>query len=115
MAKLKVNWAPDRLLNFEEVIQKQGYFLNAMSGVIYRHVGHPPQTEANVGAIERAAEAGLQPTLVDSRIWLFITDDVDLTEGDVRGMLRDLFHVRMEDQGRLVSTPQPWHRQISSQ
>ena len=114
MAKLKVNWAPDKLLTFEEVIQKQGYFLNAISGDIYRHVSHPPETEANVGVIQEAEDEGLQPTEVESRIWLEITDDVDLTEGDVRGMLRDLFHVRMEEQGRLVSHPQPFHRQISS-
>lgn len=114
MAKLRVNWAPDKLLTFEEVLKQKGYFLNAVSGTIYRHVDHPPETEANVGAIERAEDGGLQPNEVESRIWLMITDDLDLTEGDVRGMLRDIFHVRMEDQGRLVSTPGPWHRQISS-
>lgn len=114
MAKFKVNWAPDKLMTFEEVLQKKGYFLNAISGDIYRHVDHPPETEANVAAIERAELEGSQPVTVESRIWLMITDDVDLTEGDVRGMLRDVFHVRMVDQGRLVSTPQPWHKQISS-
>jgi hypothetical protein len=40
---------------------------------------------------------------VESRIWLFLTDDLDLTEGDVRGLLRDGFNVRMADMGRLVS------------
>lgn len=107
--KLKVNWAPDKLLTFEEVLQKRGYFLNAISGAIYRHTEHPPQTEVNVAAIRMAEAQGLQPTEVASRIWLMITDDVDLTEGDVRGMLRDVFHVRMEDQGRLVGT-QVWRR-----
>lgn len=109
MAKLKVNWAPDKLLTFEEVLQKQGYFLNAISGDIYRHVDHPPETEANASVIQEAEDEGLQPTEVESRIWLEITDDVDLTEGDVRGMLRDLFQVRMEDQGRFVGT-QVWRR-----
>jgi hypothetical protein len=114
MAKLKVNWAPDKLLTFEEVLQKQGYFLNAISGDIYRHVGHPPKTAENAAVIQEAEDEGLQPTEVESRIWLHITDDVDLTEGDVRGMLRDMFHVRMEEQGRLVSHPGPVHKQISS-
>ena len=114
MAKLKVNWAPDKLLTFEEVLERQGYFLNAVSGDIYRHVNHPPETEANAGVIAEAEDEGLQPTEVQSRIWLEITDDVDLTEGDVRGMLRDTFHVRMEEQGRFRSTPGPVHPQISS-
>ena len=114
MAKLKVNWAPDKLLTFEEVLQRQGYFLNAISGDIYRHVSHPPKTAENVAKIREAEAEGLQPTQVQSRIWLEITNDVDLTEGDVRGMLRDLFHVRMEEQGRFVSHPGPVHPQISS-
>lgn len=109
MAKLRVNWAPDKLLTFEEVLQKRGYFLNAISGAIYRHVDHPPETEANVVAIRQAQEAGVQPTEVESRIWLEITDNVDLTEADVRAMLRDVFQVRMESQGRFVGT-QVWRR-----
>lgn len=102
--KLRVNWAPDKLLTFEEVLARDGYYFNALSGNIYRHEGHPAATEENVGAIARAVEAGTAPVQIDPRHWLFITDDLDLTEGDVRGMLHDVFNVRMEDVGRLVST-----------
>lgn len=102
--KLRVNWAPDKLLTFEEVLKRKGYYFNALSGAIYRHDGHPAATEENVGAIERATEAGTAPVDFDPRHWLLITDDLDLTEGDVRGMLHDVFNVRQEDVGRLVST-----------
>ena len=98
--KLRVNWAPDQLLTFEEVLMAPGFYLNAISGDIYRHADHPAATERYVGAIQEYADQG--KATVDTRIWLKITDDLDLTEGDVRGMLRDVFKVRMADQGRFV-------------
>ena len=47
-----------------------------------------------------------RPTEVPVRLQqvVLITDDLDLTEGDVRGMIHDVFHLRMQEQGRLVST-----------
>lgn len=99
--KLRVNWAPDQLMTFEEVLVEPGYYLNCVSGDIYRHEGHPEATERFVGALQQAAEEGRNT--VETRIWLKITDALDLTEGDVRGLLRDTFNVRMEQQGRLVS------------
>lgn len=103
MAKLKVNWAPAELLTFEEVLAKPGWYLNGISGDIYRHEEHPATTERDAWVIQRAQDANIQPQEVESRIWLAITDDLDLTEGDVRGLLRDRFNVRMADQGRLIS------------
>jgi hypothetical protein len=103
MAKLRVNWAPDKLLTLDEVLGRPGYYFNAISGDIFRHEGHSETTERTAPEVERAEEAGIQPQEVESRIWLFLTDDLDLTEGDVRGLLRDGFNVRMADMGRLVS------------
>lgn len=106
--KFKVNWAPDKLQTFEQVLKRPGYYLNAISGDIFRYDGSvPEETTENAGRIQQAFDQGI--TEVSPNIWLFITEDLDLTEGDVRGMLRDLFQVRMEDQGRFVST-QIWRR-----
>lgn len=102
MAKLRVNWAPQRLLAFEEVVRKPGYYFNTVSGDLYRHEEASEATLRDVPLIERAERLGLQPQAVASRIWLAITDDLDLTESEVRALLRDGFHVRMVDQGRLI-------------
>ena len=105
MAKLKVNWAPDKLMTLDEVLEQPGYYLNAISGDLFRYDGNAPEaTRRDAEAISRAMEEGTAPTLVSDRIWLLITDDLDLTEGDVRGMIHDVFHLRMQEQGRLVST-----------
>lgn len=104
MAKLRVNWAPARLMTFEEVLEKPGYYLNGISGDIYRHDEVPQATVESVATIEKHSKEGGHDLEVDPYIWLFITSDLELTEGDVRSMLRDYFQVRMEDQGRFVST-----------
>lgn len=103
MAKLRVNWAPQELLTLDEVASKPGYYLNAISGDIYRNEGAPEATVENAEAVEITEAEAIPEGEVNSRIWLAITDDLDLTEGDVRGMLRDVFNLRMEDQGRFVS------------
>ncbi|MFP5502107.1 MAG: hypothetical protein ACLGIN_06430 [Candidatus Sericytochromatia bacterium] len=105
MAKLKVNWAPDKLQTLDEVLEQPGYYLNAISGDLFRYDGNASEaTRRDAEAITRAMAEGTAPTLVSDRIWLLITDDLDLTEGDVRGMIHDVFHLRMQEQGRLVST-----------
>lgn len=104
--KFKVNWAPDKLRTFEQVLEQPGYYLNGISGDIFRYDRDvPDETLDNAGRIQQAFDQGV--TEVAPNIWLLITEDLDLTEGDVRGMLRDVFHVRMEEQGRFVST-QVW-------
>ena len=106
--KFKVNWAPDKLRTFEQVLERPGYYLNGISGDIFRYDGDVPDvTIQNAKRIQQAFDQGV--TEVDPNIWLLITEDLDLTEGDVRGMIRDVFHVRMEEQGRLVSTS-VWRR-----
>jgi hypothetical protein len=111
--KFKVNWAPDKLKTFEEVLARPGFYLNGISGDIFRFdCDVPPETTANVGRIQQAFDDGL--TEVDPNIWLMITDDLDLTEGDVRGMIHDVFNLRMEEQGRLVSTA-AWRRAGASE
>lgn len=108
--KLRVNWAPEKLLTFEQLLDQPGWYFNAVSGDIFYYDGDVPQaTRDNAGAIQRAYDRGVHATEVPPNIWLFITDDLDLDEGDVRGMLRDRFQVRMEDIGRLV-TRGGWRR-----
>ena len=99
--ELRVNWAPERLLTFEEVLARPGYYFNAMSGDLYRHEQHPAATERNAPAIAKAHAEGRAH--VEPAIWLFVTDDLDLNEGEVRALLRDAFNVRMEAPGRLAS------------
>jgi hypothetical protein len=101
MAELKVNWMPEKLITFEELLKRPGYYLNAISGDIYRYDEVPEATQASAGAIQRAYEQG--ETQVDPHIWLFITDDLDLSEGDVRGVLHDQFRLKKADQGRFLT------------
>ncbi|HEY9722851.1 MAG TPA: hypothetical protein V6D47_12630 [Oscillatoriaceae cyanobacterium] len=109
--KLRVNWAPEKLLTLEQLLEQPGWYFNAVSGDIFFYDGEVPQaTRDNAGAIQRAYEQGAQAVEVQPNIWLFISDDLDLTEGDVRALLRDAFQVRMEDQGRLVSRGGGWRK-----
>lgn len=107
MAKLRVNWAPEKLLTLDEVVAKPGYYLNAISGDIYRNEEPSEETVENAPVVEIAEAAHTAASDVDARIWLPITDDLDLSEGDVRGMVRDVFNLRMEEQGRFVLRT-PW-------
>ena len=91
-------------LTLEQLLEQPGWYFNAVSGDIFRYDGDVPQaTRDNAGAIQRAYERGAQAVEVQPNIWLFVSDDLDLREGDVRALLRDGFQVRMEDQGRLVA------------
>lgn len=101
MPRFKVNWAPDKLVTLEEAAKRPGYYLNAINGDILRFDADPPSDPEDLAAIRRTF-AGEDCKDTDP-IFLLVTDDLDLGEGDVRGMLHDSFELKKADQGRFLT------------
>lgn len=97
MPRLNVQWVNEAdFESFPEIMCRPGYYLNVLTGDIFRNGGH--FTEANARILDRHGE---QPSL-GRKPFLLISEDLNLTLGDVKAQAAKRFGVPVRDLGKLV-------------
>lgn len=97
MARLNVQWVNDSyFLSFPEIACRPGYYLDVLTGDIFRNGGH--FTEANARILDRHAE----DEALGRKPFLFITEDLNLTLGEVKELAARRFGLEVKAFGKLV-------------
>ncbi|HEY9855952.1 MAG TPA: hypothetical protein V6D05_09465, partial [Stenomitos sp.] len=97
MARLNVQWVNEAdFLSFPEIACQPGYYLDVLTGDIFRNGGH--FTAANARILIRHGD---DPAL-GRKPFLLITENLDLTLGDVKEAASKRFGVPLQDLGKLV-------------
>ncbi len=97
MAKLNVLWVNDAdFKSFPDIACQPGYYLDVLTGDIFRNGGH--FTDANTRILDRHGD---DPALA-RKPFLLITENLDLTLGDVKAEAARRFGVDQHELGKLV-------------
>lgn len=99
MARLNVRLIGEGdFLSFPEIRDRKGYYLNVLSGDLFRNAGH--FTEANRRILE-ACECDEGDPLM-RRPFLLITDQLDLSQREAKELAARKFDVPIGELGKLV-------------
>lgn len=97
MARLNVQWVSEAdFRSFPDIACRPGYYLDVLTGDIFRNGGH--FTDANARILDRHGE---DPAL-SRKPFLLITENLDLTLGEVKEEAAKRFGVRSQELGKLV-------------
>lgn len=97
MARLHVQWVNDAdFQSFPDIACRPGYYLDVLTGDIFRNGGH--FTAANTRILDRHGD---DPALA-RKPFLLISEDLDLTLGDVKEEAARRFGVQEAELGKLV-------------
>lgn len=97
MARLNVQWVKEGdFQSFPEIVCWPGYYLDVLTGDIFRNGGH--FTNANARILDRH---GADPALA-RKPFLLVTENLDMTLEEVKELAAKRFGVRVQELGKLV-------------
>lgn len=99
MSRLNVQLVgEDDFLSFPEIRGRKGYYLNVLSGDLFRNAGH--FTEANQRILEACGAEACDPLM--RRPFLLISEDLNLSQREAKELAARKFGLTMGDLGKLV-------------
>lgn len=95
--KLNVQWVNKAdFQSFPDIACRPGYYLDVLTGDIFRNGGH--FTDANARILDRLGD---EPAL-GRKPFLLVTENLDLTLGQVKELAAKRFGVPVDEIGKLV-------------
>ncbi len=99
MSRLNVQMVGEaEFLSFPEIRDRRGYYLNVLTGDLFRNAGH--FTEANQRILEACACEEGDPLM--RRPFLLISENLDLSQLEAKELAARKFSVPIADLGKLV-------------
>ncbi len=99
MARLNVKMVGEGdFLSFPEIRDRKGYYLNVLTGDLFRNSGH--FTEANRRILEACVCEEGDPLM--RRPFLFISDQLELSQREAKELAARKFGLSIGDLGKLV-------------
>lgn len=97
MARIQVKWVSEsEYKSFPEIACEPGYYLDILTGDIFRNAGHLP--DANL----RILDSHPDHAALSRKAFLLVTPELDRTIGEVKQLINAKFGVRPSDLGKLV-------------
>lgn len=100
MTRINIQWVPPtELLSFPEIAEVRGYYLDVLTGDVFRNAGH--FTEANRKILE-AHTGRASGEALGRKAFLFLTADLDASIEDVKRLASEQYRIPREQLGKLV-------------
>ncbi|MBO9539241.1 hypothetical protein J7643_01460 [bacterium] len=97
MARIQVKWVAERdIKSFPEIACEPGYYLDVLTGDIFRNAGHLPA--ANL----RILDTHPDHAALSRKAFLLVSPVLDLTIGEIKHMIQEKFGVSPAELGKLV-------------
>ena len=99
MARLHVKMVdPREFLSFPQIRDRKGYYLNVLTGDLFRNAGH--FTEANQRIVDTCVCEEGDPLM--RRPFLFVSERLDLSQLEAKEIAAIKYGLRIADLGKLV-------------
>ncbi|MNK90201.1 hypothetical protein D3C87_1102450 [compost metagenome] len=99
MARLHVQMVdPREFLSFPQIRDRKGYYLNVLTGDLFRNAGH--FTEANQRILATCVCEEGDPLM--RRPFLLVSECLDLSQREAKELAAQKYGVKMADLGKLV-------------